>query len=330
MVKIPTVILCSLFITASFACKKANQPTTATTDTLVIKPQVRPVIFAQPNYDVSNLDSTITFETIPQVNNLFRKDLLEISGVAASRQTANVLYIHNDSGNANQIYLTNASGADIGTLTLNNLQNRDWEDIAVGPGPIAGKNYVYVGNIGDNDSKYQSVYIYRFLEPDLNGKTLPVNLTISDIDVIELKYPDSPRNAESLMVDPLTKDIYIASKESNVCKIYLARYPQNTTSINTLAPVAQLNFNKATAADISSDGKEILLRNKEQIWYWKVPRNINVAQAFLTKPQIAPYFNNELQGEGIGFAADGSGYYTDTEVKKFPGNLATISFYKRK
>jgi len=48
------------------------------------------------------------------------------------------------------------------------------------------------------------------------------------------------------------------------------------------------------------------------------------------QPQIAPYANNEPQGEGICFAADISGYYTDTEIRGYPGKLATMSFYKRK
>ena len=98
---------------------------------------------------------------MPVTNNLVRTDLLEISGVAASRINAGILYIHNDSGNPNQIYLTDATGADKGTLTLTPVGNRDWEDIAVGPGPVTGKNYVYVADIGDNDSKYSSVFVYR-------------------------------------------------------------------------------------------------------------------------------------------------------------------------
>ncbi|MDB5090973.1 MAG: hypothetical protein JWR09_4967, partial [Mucilaginibacter sp.] len=261
---------------------------------------------------------------------LSRKDLIEISGVAASRINPGVLYIQNDSGNPSQVYLTDSGGADRGTLSLPTVPNRDWEDIAVGPGPVAGKSYVYVGNIGDNDSKYSSVFVYRFAEPDLGGKTSPVILNISDIDIIELKYPDGPRNAETLMVDPLTKDLYIASKQSNNSHIYVSKFPQSTTSATTMTPVVQLYFNKATGGDISPDGTEILLRSTELIWYWKLPAGTGIATGLLTKPQIAPYFNNEPQGEGIGFAADGSGYFTDTEIKGYPGKLATISFYKRK
>ena len=322
-------LLCFLMLSI-FSCKKSGNVATPVKDTTAVTPPVTTVNFATPSYNPSALDTTVAFNKVPVVNALSRKDLLEISGVAASRINPGVLYIQNDSGNPSQVYLTDSSGADRGTLSLPTVPNRDWEDIAVGPGPIAGKSYLYVGNIGDNDSKYSSVFIYRFPEPDLGGKTSPVILTISDLDIIELKYPDGPRNAETLMVDPLTKDIYIASKQSNNSHIYVSKFPQNTTSATTMTPVVQLYFNKATGGDISPDGTEILLRSTELIWYWKLPAGTGISAGLLTKPQVAPYFNNEPQGEGIGFAADGSGYFTDTEIKGYPGKLATISFYKRK
>lgn len=326
MFNVKNGLLC-FFILAVFSCNKSGNTVIPGKDTAVAKLQVN---FPKASYDPIRLDTTKLFNAVPIVNALARTDLVEISGVAASRINPGILYIHNDSGNPNQVYLTNGNGDNIGTLILTPVGNRDWEDIAVGPGPTPGKNYIYVGDIGDNDSKHPSALIYRFPEPDLTGKTLPVSINIDSLDIIELKYPDGPRNAETLMVDPLTKDIYIASKESNISKIYVARYPQNTGSATVMAPVVQLYMNKATAGDISPDGTEILLRSNELIWHWKLPAGTSISAGLLTAPQVAPYANNEPQGEGICFAADNSGYYTDTEIRDHPGHLATISFYKRK
>ncbi|MDB5011796.1 MAG: hypothetical protein JWQ06_2585 [Mucilaginibacter sp.] len=321
-------LLC-FFILFTISCKKSGNSIAPVKDTTVTNLPPVVVSFLTPSYDPASLDTCKLFNPVPVTNNLSRKDLLEISGVAASRTTQGLLYIHNDSGNLNQIYLTDGSGADKGSITLTPVGNRDWEDIAVGPGPVAGKSYIYVGDIGDNNAKYSSVFIYRFPEPDLTGKALPVLLNIASVDIIELKYPDGPRNAETLMVDPVTKDIYIASKESNTSKIYVARYPQSITAVTVLSPVVQLYFNKATGGDISPDGTEILMRSNELVWYWKLPAGMSISSGLLTKPQHSPYANNEPQGEGIGFAADGTGYYTDTEVRDYPGKSATISFYKR-
>ena len=319
-------LLCFLILSV-LSCKKGMVLSVKLNDTISAKP---PVVFLSPTYDPSNIDTTKDFNLIPVTNDLFRTDLVEISGLAASRINPGILYIHNDSGNPNKVYLTDGGGADKGTLTITPVSNRDWEDIAVGPGPAIGKSYVYVADIGDNDAKYKSVFVYRFPEPDLAGKIAPFVKNIDTVDVIQLKYPDGPRNAETLMVDPLTKDIYIASKEGSLSKIYVAPYPQSTSSVTELTPVVKLFFNKATGGDISADGSEILLRSKETIWYWKLPQGTSISTGLFTKPQHAPYANNEPQGEGIGFAADGSGFFTDTEVRDFPGKSATISFYKRK
>jgi len=323
-----TRMLLFFIIVCAFSCKKqANNPP-VTTDTVVVKPP--PVQFITPSYNPSGLDTTKLFNPVPVVNNLARTDLYEISGVAASRINPGVLYIHNDSGNTNQVFMTDGAGANIGTLTLTPVGNRDWEDIAVGPGPVAGINYIYVGDIGDNNLQYPSIMVYRFPEPDLTGLTAPVSINISQVDIIQLKYPNGPHNAETLMVDPATKDIYIVTKANNISQIFTAKYPQSTTSATVMTPVVQIYMDHATAGDISPDGTQILMRSNQLIWYWKLPAGTSISAGLLTAPEVAPYANNEPQGEGICFAADNSGYYTDTEIRDHPGHLATMSFYKRK
>ncbi len=289
---------------------------------------------ATVNFQIAGYSSTTftnsgLFQSVPVTNPLSRNTLYEQSGIASSKLNNGVLYVHEDSGNANKVYLTNAKGDDLGYFTLTTATNRDWEDITVGPGPIAGKSYVYVAEIGDNDARYSSVFLYRFLEPDLTGKTFPVAIDIAQVDKIDLIYPDGARNAESILIDPQTKDIYIASKEANLANIYKAAYPQSNITSTVLEPIDQLPMNKATSGGISADGTEIVLKNKEQIWYWKRDLGKTIGQTLLEKPQLLPYVQ-EYQGEGICFAADGSGYFTNTEVLKGGPNPPTISFYKRK
>src|SRR5215207_1575918 len=61
--------------------------------------------------------------------------LVEISGVAASRAHPGVLWTHNDSGGAPEVYAVAQDGADLGTYAVDGARATDWEDIAVGPGP---------------------------------------------------------------------------------------------------------------------------------------------------------------------------------------------------
>jgi len=281
-------------------------------------------------YDLSLLEPCTLFSTTPVVTPTKRQDYQELSGVAPSHVYPGLLYVHEDSGNSNEVYVTATDGRDAGKLVLQGIRNRDWEDIAVGPGPEKDKSYIYVAEMGDNDASYSSIFIYRFPEPDLSTATAATVVTISAIDKIELAYPEGPVNAESLLLDPLTKDLYIATKQSGRSTLYVARYPQSATKVSTLVALDKLPFDLLTAGDISPDGTEILLRNTGQTWYWKRQTGETIAAALLRKPQDAPYARNEQQGEGICFALDGSGYFTNSETKKYAGEKVALSFYKRK
>ena len=82
----------------------------------------------------------------------------EASGIVASRKNPNIFWTHNDSGDKNRIYVFNYTGKHLGEYYLNDCNARDWEDIAIGPGPEDNSDYLYVGEIGDNHSKYNTKY----------------------------------------------------------------------------------------------------------------------------------------------------------------------------
>lgn len=279
-------------------------------------------------YDITLLDYTTLFETQPVVNKIVRQDYNELSGIAASKINKGILYVHDDNKNM-PIIITNTKGDDLGLILLDNAPTINPEDISVGPGPDPSKSYIYYADIGDNNTNRSSVNVYRLEEPVLTNPNPQTQIHLTP-ERIQLKYPTGSFNAETILVDPLTKDIYIATKESNRTTIYIAPYPQSTTSITTLKPIVKANFDLLTSGDVSPDGKEILLRNKGQIFYWQRDPQKTIAATILSKPFRAPYIGNEPQGEGVGFAADGSGYYTDTEIKSHPGRDSNISFYKRK
>ncbi len=41
-------------------------------------------------------------------------------------------------------------GRVLARLDIQGGDNCDWEDLAVGPGPIPGQSYIYIGDIGGN------------------------------------------------------------------------------------------------------------------------------------------------------------------------------------
>jgi T5SS/PEP-CTERM-associated repeat protein len=242
--------------------------------------------------------------------------IVEASGIVASHLNPNVLWTHNDSGNPADLFPTTAAGANLGTYAVSGAGNTDWEDIAIGPGPTAGKEYIYVGDIGDNNAVRSTIAVYRVPEPTVSATQQPGNFSISGAAKFTFQYPDGPRNAESMFVDPLTKDIYIITKFDAPKRVYRAAYPQSTSETTTLEFVTSFPTTSSwlTAADISPDGEQIIVRSTATTsgrLYIRPPGG-SIADAFATTPISIPLLA-ETQGEAIGFDAQGWGYYTTSE-----------------
>jgi hypothetical protein len=259
----------------------------------------------------------------------------EASGIVGSYKNENVFWTHNDSGDQNRIYAFNNEGQHLGVYTLQNCSARDWEDIAIGPGPVESQTYLYVGDIGDNSSQYEIKNIFRFIEPNVESNQSPVNETLYNIDIIALQYPDGNRDAETLMLDPLTKDIIIVSKREEFIHIYNIPFPQNTTGtilfpdlIHTMDfyPDDSSDLTRIVAGDISRDGTEILIKSYAHIFHFPRYENQSIAQA-LTNTMTMVEYMMEPQGEAVGWHPDGVGYFTiSEEASNIPCHLY---FYPR-
>ena len=253
------------------------------------------------------------------------KTIQEASGLAASIANAEMLWTHNDSGNAAEVFLIDKDLNIKLTCVLKGVDNRDWEDIAVGPGPEEGVNYVYVAEIGDNFAQYAYKYIYRFKEPrlqDVDGSVF----VVEDFELITFKLSDGRKDTETLMVHPKTKDLYVVSKRESPVVVYRLTNPTTTSDTLVAEIVGKVKTSQIVGGDISPDGSEVLLKNYSNIFYWKVDGKETVEQAFVREPNFLPY-EEEPQGEAIAFARDGKGFYTISEIVK--GEKSYLSFYKR-
>ncbi|NLT76895.1 MAG: hypothetical protein GXX98_10255, partial [Planctomycetes bacterium] len=59
----------------------------------------------------------------------------EASGLVASRKNPGVLWVHNDSGDTARVFAIDTRGNLLGVCSVTGAKARDWEDIAIGPGP---------------------------------------------------------------------------------------------------------------------------------------------------------------------------------------------------
>ncbi len=250
----------------------------------------------------------------------------EASGIAMSRKNPNVLWTHNDSGDEAHLYAFDLQGRHLGVYNIEGITNRDWEDIAVGPGPVEGETYIYIGDIGDNSARHDLKFIYRIPEPTVDSNQTPIDTSISGAEQITFQYPDSKRDAEVLMVDPLTRDIYVVSKRESGVTVYRAAYPQSTSQTITLEDVATVGLTLTVGGDISPSGLEILVKTYTMIYYWNRTPEQTLSQAFENELITVPYVT-EPQGEAVCWAADEMGYYTISEESG--ATPAHLYFYPR-
>ncbi len=249
------------------------------------------------------------------------KHLEEASGLVASASNPGYLWSHNDSGHSAKISLLDQEASTKKTYILDKIENRDWEDIALGPGPGANTQYLYLGDIGDNLARYDVKYIYRFPEPLLDASEI-----ISDFDTLMVKLSDEIRDTETLMIDPISKNLYLVSKRQKKVGLYEITYPFTADTL-IAERVVDLDLKNINGGSISTLGDEVLLRNYEHIYYWKKTSNETIVD-LLKKPAIELQYDPEPQGESIAWAQDGSGFFTLSENAK--GERAKLYFYKRK
>lgn len=273
---------------------------------------------------VARVDEPVTpcpaYEQVSDGGMIIDERLTEISGLVASRSQPGILWVHNDSGDEAAVYAIDPQGRTLAKILLIGVDVVDCEDIAFGPGSDGG-DCLYLADIGDNAAVRETVSIYRFPEPQIeireDGQFVQFAV---ECDVIELVYPDGPRDAETLLIDPISGDVVIVSKDFIQARAY--RVPVGSVGIVALEFLVELPWGFMTGGDISSDGSSILLRGYWNVEIW--PRSPEgdwwVA---LASPGCPMPLALETQGEAIGFVSDGTGYLTVSE-----GFQPTLSLYR--
>ncbi|MCL6259113.1 hypothetical protein M3O96_08445 [Aquiflexum sp. TKW24L] len=299
-----------------FSCKEKELPEIKLEEKLPFK----------TDYKISDLKVSEFFEN--KAESKGKVTLKESSGLAYSKSNPGFLWTIQDRGNNNSIYLIDANTGEIVTeYEIKGAKNRDWESLELSTGPESGKSYLYIGDTGDNNEEYKDYTIYRFEEPKFEethrSKTVELDIPI---DIIDFEYPNKSHDVEALMVDPLTRDIFLVTKRDLFSHLYALTYPQETTKKNKAKLLGTFSFTIATAGTVSEDGNEVLIKTYDRIFYWKRSENQTFTELMGTVPALAPY-EIEAQGEAVCFDEKG-GYFTLSEWSG--GIIPELKYYRRK
>ncbi|SOD72346.1 hypothetical protein SAMN05892883_1745 [Jatrophihabitans sp. GAS493] len=254
----------------------------------------------------------------------------EASGLVVGSKSPGVLYAQNDSGDSARFFAMNAeTGATVAVCTVHSATNVDWEDMAGGH-DVDGKAYIWIGDIGDNDSSRDSITVYQVPEPTLAASDRGVPCSVTPTKTWKLRYPDGAQNAESLMFDPLRHRLYIATKTfSGSSNVYLVPQ-QPTTGVQQLQRIASISVGPTddasatngpvgvaggfmvTGGAFSPDGSLLVLRTYSSAHLWRV--NGGDVAAALQQPQLSFDLPAQPQGEGIAFTSVTGTVHTPRQV----------------
>jgi hypothetical protein len=235
----------------------------------------------------------------------------ELSGFVASLRHPNIYWAHEDSGHAAVLYAMRETGTIVGTFPLPNVDAADPEDIALGPcGRADARACLYLADTGDNVRGRRHVRIFRIREPEsLRGAPLAA-------EKIPFTYPDGAHDAEAVLVDPRTAELYVVTKTiTSLGDVYhLEHPPGGAWSAVRVASLAVADGFDAltTGASVHPGGERVLLRTYRGVWEFRRPGARDLLDVLRTpaEPRPAP---NQPQGEAVSYTADGTGYLLGSE-----------------
>ena len=260
-------------------------------------------------------------------------DVKESSGLAASG-CQDVLWTQNDSGNDPLIFGVGTDGRSLGAWQVTGAQNIDWESIAAYKGPD-GKCSLLIGDIGNNDETRGQLDIYRIPEPVVSSDTAQSSaedpLPTEPATSMSFRYPTGNSNAETLLVQPRTGDIYIVTKrETGPAGVFELKPEFGTGTVATGEKIADVSVPSdpeglLTDGSISPDGTRVMLCDVEGGYELVLPAGATDPDAVWQQSPQAVDLGDRKQGEGVSYSRDGTSLYASSEKKNPPLFLITRS-----
>lgn len=281
---------------------------------------------ASPNdrYAVNSSDLSPDYEKPVTVGRIESNDIVESSGLAASLCQPDVFWTHNDSGDDEFIFAINSKGKHLGTWRVSNARNDDWEDIAEYK-DSSGTCYLYIGDIGNNKGERAEQRIYRVREPaisDAGASSSKKNPLVTEpAEAAGFKYPDAPHDAETLMVQPKTGDVYVLTKRVDGPSLVFKIKPQfgSSSSAEKIGEVAlpAVPNGLLTGGSISPDAKRVILCDYSAGYELSLGNASSFDGVWKAKP-VPVDLGDRRQGEAVTFSPDGRSIYTTSEKKNSP------------
>lgn len=288
------------------------------------------------NVSANTADSTTNYDK-PRTTGTLKDDAIkESSGVAASRTNPGAFWTHNDSGDGAFLYAFDETGKKLGVWQVEGAQNIDWEDIAAYTDKKTGVNYLLIGDTGDNARRRSDITIYRIAEPKIavsdakSSKKAPIKTAVAD--ALTLKYPEGKFDAETLIINQTSGDLYILTKDmTEKSFVYKAAAPfsggKTSEALKKVAEIAVPSILQGfiTGGDASPDGGRVVICDYFAAYEYVLPPNAKDFDEVWKATPAKIDLGARDQGEAVAYTIDGKALIATSEKSKSP-----VTFVRRK
>ncbi len=246
--------------------------------------------------------------------------ILECSGIVPSFRNIDCYWVHNDSGNAAEIYLVDKSGKTKLTVVLDGVKNVDFEDIAIAHPKDSAETSLIIGDIGDNLTRRKNLSLYILKEPKLDSRA---NITIRPDITIEFEFEGGEKhNCEGLAYDAIGNRIFVANKlsakqilQSKEAALFAFDADFKTKNQKRVAKrIGMVPGQMVTGFDISLDGKALVLQNYLAGYFLPITGTLEESISKNTYTMFS--LPVQRQSESICFTLDRKRLITASEGKK--------------
>lgn len=258
-------------------------------------------------------------------------ELVEASGLARSQRDPELLWSVNDGGSKARLYAFDGSGFHRGRIKLDDVKNRDWEDLS--SFSIGGTPYLLIADTGDNDANRNDVTLHVVLEPDL---THDAKVTLDPAWSIDFRYPGGPRDVEAVTADPANDRVWLLTKREWPPVLYsVALHPPSDDTIlaKRLGPIESLPaptrqdreqavFTKEwhwqpTGMDLSPDGRLAVILTYRGVYLYRLDPGRSLYES-LSGQAYGFGLGNFRDAESVAFSADSNSIFVTLEGRHAP------------
>ncbi len=276
-------------------------------------------------------ENCAAYKAAVAVGRLSNKEINEASGMAGSLRHPNVLWVHNDSGDAARLFAISETGRSLGEARFTELQNVDWEDIT--SFYLDGRPYLAIADVGDNFSVRRRPAVHIVNEPDYDWPASKSTVAWT----IQFEYEDGARDCESIAVDTENERILLLTKRDVLPVLYelplrptegkqVAKrlvevpLPQPSAELQRIKNRKGLYSAQPTAMDMSKNGRKIVVLTYRNAFLFERTMGQSWEQVFARPPKVIALPPMD-SGEAIAFAEDGSVFVT---AERHPAPLVRV------